>query len=146
MKPPNPAKSQKRTRPRKCTHWLNDVTRVAIYLRDRHQCVYCAHPPDPESHLTVDHLRSLEAGGSNQPENLVTACMSCNASKQDKTLREWLAFLRKKGIDTEPVLLRVWSARRRRLPRVEARVLVRARKAAKLAAREAAALAESADA
>ena len=65
--------------------------RLALYLRDRFTCVYCladlhgAHPQD----ITLDHLVPDSDGGSNAPENLVTACRACNCSRQDKPLRRF---------------------------------------------------------
>ena len=65
--------------------------RLAIYLRDRFTCVYCladlhgAHPQD----ITLDHLVPDSDGGSNDPANLVTACRSCNCSRQDTPLRRF---------------------------------------------------------
>ena len=62
--------------------------RLAIYLRDRFTCVYCckdlhgAHPTD----ITLDHITPDSKGGSNDASNLVTACRSCNCSRQDKPL------------------------------------------------------------
>ena len=62
--------------------------RLAMYLRDRFTCVYCladlhgAHPSD----ITLDHIRCQSDGGGNDSDNLVTACRSCNCSRQDKPL------------------------------------------------------------
>ncbi|MDX9861280.1 MAG: HNH endonuclease [Rhodospirillales bacterium] len=62
--------------------------RLAIYLRDSFRCVYCcadlhgAHPTD----ITLDHVVAESDGGSNEPNNLVTACRHCNSSRQDKPL------------------------------------------------------------
>lgn len=49
--------------------------RARVMARDGFACVYCG----AQSDLTVDHLVSRAAGGSNLPENLVAACRSCNA-------------------------------------------------------------------
>jgi len=65
--------------------------RLAIYLRDRFTCVYCladlhgAHPQD----VTLDHVCPDSKGGSNDASNLVTACRSCNCSRQDKPLNRF---------------------------------------------------------
>ena len=67
---------------------LRKDLRLAVYLRDSFRCVYCcsdlhgAHPTD----ITLDHVRCDSDGGSNEPSNLVTACRSCNCSRQDKPL------------------------------------------------------------
>jgi hypothetical protein len=62
--------------------------RLAIYLRDRFSCLYCLadlHDVAP-SDITLDHIVPQASGGSNDSTNLVTACRSCNCSRQDKTL------------------------------------------------------------
>jgi 5-methylcytosine-specific restriction endonuclease McrA len=67
---------------------LRKDLRLAIYLRDSFRCVYCcadlhgAHPTD----ITLDHVHAQVDGGSNEPSNLVTACRTCNCSRQDKPL------------------------------------------------------------
>jgi 5-methylcytosine-specific restriction endonuclease McrA len=43
------------------------------------QCVYCAS----DQNLTVDHLTPVAKGGSNEYDNLVLACKTCNSSKRD---------------------------------------------------------------
>ena len=51
-------------------------------------CLYCladlhgAHPTD----ITLDHIRCDSDGGENTPDNLVTACRSCNCSRKDSPL------------------------------------------------------------
>lgn len=65
--------------------------RLAIYLRDRFQCVYCLedlHGAAPFD-VSLDHLKCQADGGDNSPGNLVTACRGCNCSRQDKTLAEF---------------------------------------------------------
>lgn len=52
-------------------------------FKDR--CVYCGKA----SNLTVDHFIPLANGGSNCLSNIVPACFSCNASKQDSDPLEW---------------------------------------------------------
>lgn len=71
--------------------WIRVEKRLAIYLRDGFLCAYCgsalqdAAPAD----VTLDHLLPRSAGGSNDATNLVTACRSCNSSRQDKP---WLDY------------------------------------------------------
>jgi len=51
-------------------------------------CAYCLL----ERKLTVDHIIPIAHGGKHIFDNIVLACTTCNCSKQDKTLSEWLAF------------------------------------------------------
>lgn len=72
--------------------WIRKEKRFAIYLRDKFICNYCgtdlrdAKPSD----LNLDHIicRGLK-GCSNEPSNLITACRSCNSSRQDKRVEDF---------------------------------------------------------
>lgn len=60
--------------------------RSFVYQRDGHRCVYCgAH-----QNLSLDHVVPLSRGGSNDLDNLATACRSCNSQKSNRTPDEWL--------------------------------------------------------
>ena len=58
-----------------------------IFERDGLRCVYCRSAEG----LTVDHRFPRARGGSNDPQNLVTACRYCNSSKGARTPEEWRA-------------------------------------------------------
>lgn len=65
--------------------WIRPEKRLAIYLRDGFRCVYCGcdlHGADPRD-LNLDHVKPKCEGGTNEANNLVTACRSCNSSRQD---------------------------------------------------------------
>ena len=49
-------------------------------------CAYCWAAMATE----IDHIIPISKGGTNDLDNLVPACRSCNASKNDRTLAEWL--------------------------------------------------------
>jgi hypothetical protein len=71
--------------------WIRKEKRLAIYLRDEFHCAYCGRALRDEAaeNVTLDHLLARSAGGSNDASNLVTACRSCNCSRQD---RPWVDF------------------------------------------------------
>lgn len=54
--------------------------RYEILRRDNHACRYCGDAA-PDVRLTVDHVVPTALGGSDDPDNLVTACVDCNAGK-----------------------------------------------------------------
>lgn len=54
--------------------------RFEVFNRDNHTCRYCGRSA-PEVELTVDHVVPKVLGGTNRPENLVTACRDCNSGK-----------------------------------------------------------------
>lgn len=56
-----------------------------LFRRDLNLCGYCGkHFKD--DYLTKDHIVAVSKGGLNIWTNCVTACMSCNSKKSDKTL------------------------------------------------------------
>lgn len=108
--------------------WCRPSTRQAIYHRDGFCCAYCGAAAEGGVTLTLDHILACELGGDNDPSNLITACLSCNSSKQDLTTRAWFAVLRDNGIDTSKVGPRIRRLANKPLDRAEGRRLVAARK------------------
>jgi hypothetical protein len=109
--------------------WCNPATRLALYARDGFCCIYCGATADDGAMLTLDHITACENGGTNAPENLITACRSCNSAKQDLSPRAWGVYCKAKGIKID------WKAVRRQagrtLDRAEGRRLLALRNAAK---------------
>lgn len=54
--------------------------RYEVLRRDNHACKYCGAAA-PDATLTVDHVVPVALGGSDDPSNLVAACVDCNAGK-----------------------------------------------------------------
>lgn len=52
-------------------------------------CIYCQIQHSPY-HLTIDHIIPMSRGGSNDISNISLACRTCNFSKNDKLLSEWI--------------------------------------------------------
>ncbi len=75
----------------KYVRWISYELRHAIYMRDGYTCVYCGKDlldVAPQGrHL--DHVVARHNGGTDDVSNLVTACASCNCSKQAKPLSVW---------------------------------------------------------
>lgn len=57
--------------------------RFEVLERDEFTCQYCGAAPrkNPEVKLHVDHIHPRKLGGSDKPENLITACQTCNLGK-----------------------------------------------------------------
>lgn len=88
--------------------WIRPEKRLAIYARDGFACVYCKCPADEhEMPLTLDHVTPRELGGSNKANNLVTACWTCNSTKQEYNARRFFAMLRDRGVDTRNLSKRI---------------------------------------
>ncbi len=60
------------------------LTNAALFARDRHLCLYCGQS-FPRAHLTRDHVLPLSRGGRDIWVNVVSACVSCNVRKGNRT-------------------------------------------------------------
>lgn len=52
------------------------------------KCAYCQIPGNEEWHM--DHVIPISKGGGDIAENVVAACATCNRSKSDKDVDQWL--------------------------------------------------------
>ena len=68
---------------------------VGIWLRFDRSCAYCEQPIDGQPE--PDHVVPLSRGGDDVLGNLLPACRSCNADKNDMTLDEWQADRARRG-------------------------------------------------
>ncbi|MBI4404382.1 MAG: HNH endonuclease [Deltaproteobacteria bacterium] len=59
-------------------------SRSNLYARDHYRCQYC-YAIFPERALTLDHVMPAVRGGKKTWENIVTACISCNQKKGNRT-------------------------------------------------------------
>ncbi len=55
--------------------------RFEVFKRDGFACAYCGKTP-PAVTLEVDHIEPKSAGGSDDMNNLITACFDCNRGKK----------------------------------------------------------------
>ena len=60
--------------------------RAHVFKRDDYKCAYCGARG---LRLECDHVIPASRGGSDDLDNLTTACRPCNRSKRDKLLSEW---------------------------------------------------------
>lgn len=54
--------------------------RFSVLERDSFTCRYCGRSA-PDVVLHVDHIKAVVRGGTDDPENLATACAECNQGK-----------------------------------------------------------------
>lgn len=98
------------------SNWIRRSTRLAIYTRDAHRCVYCQRKvyagrgTNGSYAAHLDHVVPCELGGSSRADNLVTACRHCNDAKRELSLRAFLADLAARGVDVAAVAGRVRAA------------------------------------
>ena len=90
------------------------VTNTFLFARDDYTCQYCGRHRSElrgRQFLTRDHVQPLSRGGTNDWENVVTSCSSCNNRKGGRLPRE--AGLRLRGEPSEPNYVHlVWVVRR----------------------------------
>lgn len=85
----NPEKNReqsRRYRARKADVTIDSVDEQKIYELSGNACFYCGGKED----LSLDHVVPLSGGGAHAESNLVVACRSCNSSKHNTPLEEWL--------------------------------------------------------
>ena len=63
------------------------MKRLRIFVRDRFRCQYCGQKRGA-AELTLDHITPRSREGRSTPENLATACVSCNTRKGSRTPEE----------------------------------------------------------
>ncbi len=73
------------------------LRRRAVFRRDDYTCTYCGHRGTSAS-LEVDHRIPVSRGGSDDAENLTTACRQCNREKGDMNEAEYRRFTLPRGL------------------------------------------------
>lgn len=67
-----------------CSSHYNTVfwkkIRLKILKRDKYSCKYCDGPAD-----SVDHIKPINKGGTDDEDNLTSSCRSCNSKKSDNS-------------------------------------------------------------
>ena len=110
------------------SRWINNNTRLAIYLRDGMSCAYCGSTVEDGAQLSLDHLqprsKASSKSGLNDPSNLVTCCRKCNSSRGNRPVKEFAAKAAgyiNHGVTTQDIMKHIRNCRNRQLPINEAR-------------------------
>lgn len=91
-----PVFEQAQVRKERDVRQLRDAQRKRIKQRDDHTCRYCGQKgdsrwgPDRRS-WHIDHVEAFSKGGSDEDDNLVLACQTCNLAKSARDLEEFEA-------------------------------------------------------
>jgi HNH endonuclease len=78
--------SGKRMKTPRARQPISPKQRWRILRRDTFTCQYCGLKA-PAAHLEVDHIISVNDGGTNDDDNLKTACIDCNQGKGQESYR-----------------------------------------------------------
>ena len=76
--------------------YMGVSTRAAILERERGRCFYCRRALTDED-AGLDHVDPQRANGANSYRNVVAACHSCNSSKGDNAVEEFVRGLYRRG-------------------------------------------------
>lgn len=68
-------------------YFTDPVLRAELMERDKWICRYCGEAVTA-TNATLDHIVPQSLDGPNTPENLTTACLTCNAIKSGRTYEE----------------------------------------------------------
>lgn len=70
---------------------ISDLYRQQIekLQKSNHSCAYCGKVFTTPKEATVDHIFPRIKGGTNEMENIVFACKTCNSSKGDRDMFGW---------------------------------------------------------
>lgn len=66
----------------------------------KHHCSYCSKNVESNK-VTLDHMYPKDTGGPTITNNLIPACMQCNAEKSNMTVAEYKKFLEIKSISVK---------------------------------------------
>lgn len=118
----------KRTKKGETRKYISSILRYSIYLRDALKCIYCRQQVIPGARLgettaaaTLEHVTPWSRGGRDDETNLVTACLHCNASRKNMTLK---AFALREGLNYKEILRVSRNRRNRKIDRVAGKALM----------------------
>lgn len=87
--PDKVAMNNLRRRVRKANVESMSYCRAEIFKRDG-ICMLCSLPIEHIASRTIDHIKAIALRGPDIPENALLVCGSCNSSKQETSLEDWI--------------------------------------------------------
>lgn len=78
------------------------AVRRRVLERQHYRCYYCGANLKGNKgrtrHVHIDHRTPPDRGGSNDEENLVAACQTCNVRKSNRTVWEYRKYIIKRSL------------------------------------------------
>jgi hypothetical protein len=75
---------------------ISESIRRDVFSRDQGDCFHCGKKLCFDNRTSglkgawhIEHLKAHSKGGTDDIDNLRAACIKCNLSKNDKSIREW---------------------------------------------------------
>ena len=95
---------------------ISKARRLAIFIRDNCQCVYCGKNHSNDERLTLDHYLPQSKTGKNSEKNLVSACKDCNENRGNMPVKEFCEKVaQEKNLDATKVFCTVKNAKRKKI-------------------------------
>lgn len=69
------------------SHFTDPALRLTLFERDGWRCRYCGERVTEQT-VTLDHVIPQSSGGTDDPDNLATACLMCNSVKSGRSLTD----------------------------------------------------------
>ncbi len=66
---------------------ISTKLRFEIFQRDKFTCRYCGRKISDGIRLEIDHKTPIAEGGTDEYNNLITACNECNSGKSNKIIK-----------------------------------------------------------
>lgn len=73
----------------------NKTKILSNMLESKKPICYLCHKELPSSEISIDHVKPISHGGTNDPENLDFSCKECNSLKRSQTLETFKPFQEK---------------------------------------------------
>lgn len=68
---------------------ISSNKRHNVFMKTFYHCAYCGKILIDTDDLTIDHKNPKAKGGTDEMDNLVGCCKSCNQIKADRTVMEF---------------------------------------------------------
>jgi 5-methylcytosine-specific restriction endonuclease McrA len=72
--------------------WVVSSEWLTIMRSTDWKCFYCGKSISSKKHRTIDHIVAVTKNGPNNILNLVPCCRSCNSSKGDRDVFDWIKY------------------------------------------------------
>lgn len=87
---------------------IGEMVLVELIIKSGGQCQWCGQPFEDAEDVEIEHVFPFRLNGTNQRDNLVIACTTCNRHKAEKHPAKFAQEQAAKGIET-PLIIEILS-------------------------------------